>query len=1088
MTEVGSCCQAIFLDEEQRGDPQVKRFLMIRCAPGDVYRGCLLFGLLGIIMVLLGVGACDHSGSEEDAIAGVPLSQLSDPVREMVLWQRDAFRQVPVTRAAEDVRTFYRLRQDLRIPERRAAAEDSLYKRLSEDPEHFLWLEARFVRTRYLEDPDRYETLIRRAAEADSTGPVALFIHAWRYRRQEPDAELSFLEAGKRCHELGPLQRQWLELRQSLVESRRGRSLEGLARLQDNFMEAWDTGGLPLAACRWFEISKITRQLGWLDDALVAAQLAIDCATMDGNSILEIRGHLARGRVHQARAEYDEAVVEAMKSQQLAADGQHHRWAQDASRLLAGILDSRGDSQETLALSRELREMSMAVADTPAVICADLSLALSHMSLGAVDSAHVWLEKASQLDDSGTGHGFGNRVALIRWSFYLQEGDWEQAESSLASVQGSLVSRARRQILFTMIRHGFDTGRPDLIYRSIEQARQDSTLMITDPNFNTAQELALLAARFHARQGEFHLAYQELAIVAEFVRAGTPKQGLWDFEDCQGRVAELAGDLEGSIDHHRMALALAVELQAPSLQNRSRIGLGELLIRTEQVDEARALFSSARENPEYWTRLTSSLLLGCTEAAAGQHDEALHHFQATDEFLREGAPIDLRARLQLEKARSLVQLNRLEEALTELEGVSLAPGTGFSAMSSEVFRSFHRPLHRDIAELMIKLKISLSKGIETEGLALETLAIAEAARWRVDPAGSEPDVESLGKLAMASGSPILAYFMGREHVFRWIGAPSGWSVTEVSNREVLLTLVRDVQTDMESPEHPVGWDDARRLARILLDPVIPFWDKGSPLHLVVSGSLSGLAWPALPLADRDPEKNLVIDRGPIIHLSSLTSLPRESRDRGVHSPEHSLLSIGVNDPGHDPELQYAEDEAQAVADLWQEYPVTLVTGEDATWTRIRALDLGQYSVIHLASHAVVTQGLPGCSTLRLAGGVAEPPISIPEARALNLSADMVFLSCCEGGRLGQDRGTGLDSFTRAFLQAGTESVIASTNRVGDESARQLALRFYDEWRKGRSRAASLLSAQLLIRDNRSEWKHPFFWAYYQLHTSRVLMN
>jgi len=1061
---------------------------MIRFASDVVYRRGLVLLQVVVLMGLLLVGSCGRSDSDGDTVAGVPLSQVSAPIRELVLWQREAFEQVPMNTAAEDVREFYRLRQDLMFPESRAVAEDSLWTLLSGNPDHLLWIEAVFIRSLYIKDLERYEPLFARAVSADSSSAVALYISSWQNRRHDPQAEDAYFKAGERSHELDPLSRVWLEQRQALLDSRRGRNLKALTHLEDTMKEAWAAGGLPLAACWWFNISKVTRRLGWLDDALVAAQLAVECASRDGDTIQEIRGYLSLGRVHQDRAEYTAAATAAMTSQQLAVAGGHNRWAQDASRLLANIFDSRGDLNETLAQTRKLRAMSMAAADTPSIICADLGIALYHMNLGDADSAYIWLDHAEELNAAGTWHEYGIRVAFLRWGFYLQDGKFAQADSVLASVQGIIPAKGRRQMVFEMIEQGFSTGRPDLIYRSIEQARRDSTIMINDPNFNAEQDLAHLAARFHARQGEFQLAMQELAIAAELVSAGTSLHGHWDHQDCRGRVAELSGDLEGAIEHHRSALEIATRMQVPNLQDRSRICLGELLIQTGQVADARRLFAEVQETSEYWTRLTTSLLLGCTEAAAGQHEQALLLFETTDAYLQESAPVDLRARLQLEKARSLIQLGRDEEAIEELEEVDLVPGAGVTGMSSEVYRSFHRPLHRDIAELKINLRVSQGEGNSGHRLALETLAIAEASRWRIDPAGPEPDAAAIEELSIAPGSPILAYFVGRDHIFCWVGTADGWSVVEIPDRDGLLNLIQDVQTDMESPDRPVNWGDVRDLSRILLDPVDSVWAEDATLYLVAPGPMAGLAWPAMPLADVDPEETLAIQRGPLVHLTSMISGPVVTPLDEPMISEPSFLALGVDDPGQDNRLKYAENEARAVAELWRDHPVMLLTGENAAWSRIKAMGVGQFSVIHVASHAVVSQGLPGCSTLRLAGSDTERPITIPEVRALDLDADLVFLSCCEGARLGMDRGSGLDSFTRAFQQAGARSVIASTNRVDDEAARELALEFYRHREEGRSQAVPLRSAQLLIRGDRSKWEHPFYWAYYQLHSTHLMNN
>jgi len=108
-------------------------------------------------------------------------------------------------------------------------------------------------------------------------------------------------------------------------------------------------------------------------------------------------------------------------------------------------------------------------------------------------------------------------------------------------------------------------------------------------------------------------------------------------------------------------------------------------------------------------------------------------------------------------------------------------------------------------------------------------------------------------------------------------------------------------------------------------------------------------------------------------------------------------------------------------------------------------------------------------------------VSIYEVRDLNLDSDLVFLTCCETGRLYTDTGSGLNSFARAFLEAGASSVLAPVIRVEDEASRYLAQQFYHYWLQGKSRAASLKAAQLDTRNARETWRHPYYWAFFRLY-------
>jgi CHAT domain-containing protein len=86
-------------------------------------------------------------------------------------------------------------------------------------------------------------------------------------------------------------------------------------------------------------------------------------------------------------------------------------------------------------------------------------------------------------------------------------------------------------------------------------------------------------------------------------------------------------------------------------------------------------------------------------------------------------------------------------------------------------------------------------------------------------------------------------------------------------------------------------------------------------------------------------------------------------------------------------------------------------------------------------------------------------LTVREVFSLDLRAGLVTLSACNTG-LGRVTGDGVIGLSRAFLYAGTPSVMVSLWRVADPVARFQMERFYAALRGGSGKAAALRAAQL----------------------------
>ena len=149
---------------------------------------------------------------------------------------------------------------------------------------------------------------------------------------------------------------------------------------------------------------------------------------------------------------------------------------------------------------------------------------------------------------------------------------------------------------------------------------------------------------------------------------------------------------------------------------------------------------------------------------------------------------------------------------------------------------------------------------------------------------------------------------------------------------------------------------------------------------------------------------------------------------------------------------------------------------------IKKGELGNYRMLHFATHGFVNTEDPGLSGIFLARDTTleeDGVLLSDEIYNLDLRADLTVLSACETG-LGKIRkGEGLIGLTRALLYAGSKNIIVSLWKVADESTSRLMIDFYGELLNQEYPVADHTSALRLSKLKMIEqgtYAHPFYWS------------
>ena len=237
----------------------------------------------------------------------------------------------------------------------------------------------------------------------------------------------------------------------------------------------------------------------------------------------------------------------------------------------------------------------------------------------------------------------------------------------------------------------------------------------------------------------------------------------------------------------------------------------------------------------------------------------------------------------------------------------------------------------------------------------------------------------------------------------------------------------------------------------LIEPVRHLLAGRDLLYLIPHGPLHYVPFQALRSADG----SYLIDGPMLARAPSATILLRNCLGRHP-SRARRVVALGYNDQG-DAALLHAEAEARSVA--------RLLDGE--SWTGAAAksrllLEQGrELRWLHVACHAVFKPGDPLDSELRL--GADDTLSARTIIGELDLGADLVALSACTSGLSQVVSGDELMGLQRAFLYAGTPTVVCALWEAADLVTRFVMERFYTDLHAGRPVAAALRDAQIFVR-------------------------
>ena len=605
-----------------------------------------------------------------------------------------------------------------------------------------------------------------------------------------------------------------------------------------------------------------------------------------------------------------------------------------------------------------------------------------------------------------------------------------------------------------------------------------------------------------------------------------------------GRVQEMQGNKEVASQCYDDALVLARAIsdtfaEAATLYNLAHLecGLGHWDEAQKQIEAAVRTIEQLRSN------VASQDLRISYFAAVRQSYELAVDILMQLHRRRPTADFDARAFDLSERARARSFLESLKEARSNIK-----QGANPDLLEKE--RQLERTLNAKAErhqQLLSGKQMDQAGEVANEISQLTTAYEEVRAQIRSQSphyaALTQPQPLTLKEIqpVLDDDSVLLEYMLGDERSYVW--AVSHWEIStyELPGRAEIERAAREVHSSLVAnqplPDETLEQQQERiakaseqlpsriaNLGTILLEPVatklgakrllivpdgalqyIPFQilkTAGNPRPLVVDHeivnepSASTLALLLAETKTREPaSRSVAVFADPVFEADDpriASSAKPAANSTMAQTPETELYratrDVSLSGDGsHIPRLLASREEAEAIMSVTPWWSGFEATGFEASRATVMRPDMGNYRILHFATHGLLNDEHPELSGVVLSlfdekGQRQDGFLRLHDIYNLKLPVDLVVLSACNTG-LGKDvRGEGLIGLTRGFMYAGASSVVASLWKVDDEATAQLMRLFYGYMlRDGLSPAAALRKAQVSMSQQK-RWQSPYYWS------------
>lgn len=577
------------------------------------------------------------------------------------------------------------------------------------------------------------------------------------------------------------------------------------------------------------------------------------------------------------------------------------------------------------------------------------------------------------------------------------------------------------------------------------------------------------------------------------------KQALWRDKYFFARILLKLKMNKAAVEFAAESLSVARITEAPSnvisslvLLNEANLADGKKNEALVLAEEAAALLEKMPDNDAKLLKMANILTkTGDLKSDLRRCDEGLRDYDHAIEILKRipEARIDRysphRGRLMCFK-----DLGRTADVSAELkDALSFANEYRSEVLNDESRQAF---FNNEQAVFDIAIENSLDLGDETEAFHRAEGSKARSLLDMISRVSTEPDKKgtyqvtepySLDEIRskIPANSQIVEYSLLKDRLAIWVISSGGQRTADLRiDVSRLNAAIRELTAvdKTPGPAETKRAELAKELYELLIDPIFPHLDPTKNLVIVPDKTLYFV--PFASLLNKDGR--YLIERFTLSYSPSSTIFI-SNNSRRVTADAHSEKLLAVGNPAFDrrqyprlAELDSAEEEARQIASMAGNS--TILTGAAATKEKF-LLELPQASAVHFAGHFVSNPATPDLAKMIFAARDFDSDLRMSEIAGRKLPRlRLVVLSACETGIDNVLEGEGSISASRAFLAAGTSTVVASQWKVDSDATENLMVAFHrNRLKTDMNLAEALRQAQLeMINNPNGKFTAPYYWA------------